>query len=92
MYFQAKSVHTDRQVSDILLMTGDHGFAMFNSWGLSDDDQKKPDIVWTKFDGQIEPTSSFRVERLTFQHMKQRSDESSNDFVSRLVNQADLCK
>jgi hypothetical protein len=92
MYFQAKSVHADRQVSHILLLTGDEGLAMFNSWDLSDDDQKKADVVWTKFDAQIEPTSSFRVEQLNFQHMKQKPEETSNDFVSRLKNQAELCK
>ena len=49
-------------------------------------------VVWQKFDMHIEPKSSFRVERLTFQRMRQRNDESSDDFVSRLTNQANLCK
>jgi hypothetical protein len=58
MYFQAKCVHADRQVSHILLLTGDKGCAMFNSWDVSADDQKKADFVLTKFDSQIEPTLS----------------------------------
>ena len=36
--------------------------------------------------------SSFKVERLTFQRMRQHMEESSDYFVSRLNNQANLCK
>ena len=92
MYFDCKEVKKEKQVSYILLMTGDEGLKMFNSWGLSDTDSKDPDKVWEKFDTHIEPKSSFRVERLTFQRMRQRAEESSDDFVSRLTNQANLCK
>ena len=88
MYFECKDVHVNKQVAHILLMTGDEGVRMYNSWGLSDEDSKIPAIIWEKFDTQIEPKSSFRVERLTFQRM----EESSDDFVSRLNNQANLCK
>ena len=59
---------------------------MYNSWGLSDEDSKIPSKIWETFDTHIEPKSSFMVERL------QRADESSDDFVSRLTNQANLCK
>lgn len=92
MYFEAKDIKKGKQVSHILLMTGDEGFRMFNSWGLSTDDAKDPEKVWVKFDEQIEPRSSFRVERLTFQRMRQEENETSDDFISRLKNQATLCK
>ena len=77
MYFECKDVHVNKQVAHILLMTGDEGVRMYNSWGLSDEDSKIPAIIWEKFDTQIEPKSSFRVERLTFQRMRQRMEESS---------------
>ena len=92
MYFGCKEVEKEKQVSYILLMTGDEGLKMFNSWGLSDTDSKDPDKVWEQFDAHVEPKSSFRVECLTFQRMRQRAEESSDDFVSRLTNQANLCK
>ena len=44
--------------------------------------------IWFSF----EPTSNFRVERLNFQRLRQREDESTEDFVSRVTNQADKCK
>ena len=65
---------------------------MFNSWGLSSEDSKRRAKIWDKFDLQIEPKSSFRVERLTFQRMRQRTDEPIDDFLSRSNNQARLCK
>ena len=92
MYFECKDTHLNKQVAHILLMTGDEGVRMYNSWGLPAEESKIPAVIWEKFDTQIEPKSSFRVERLTFQRMRQRIDESSDDFVSRLNNQANLCK
>ena len=92
MYFEYKEVPKAKQVSHILLMTGDEGLTLFNSWDLSEADGKNPDEVWKRFDAHIEPTSSFRVERLTFQRMRQLPDESADDFISRLTNQAKLCK
>ena len=92
VYFEYKDVNANKQVAFILLMTGDEGVKMFNSWGLSSEDSKLPAKIWDKFDLQIEPKSSFRVERLTFQRMRQRTDESIDDFLSRSNNQASLCK
>ena len=92
MFFEVKDIPGDKQVSYILLMTGDEGVALYNSWGLSDTEKKDPKAVWEKFDSHIEPTSNFRVERLNFQRLRQREDESTEDFVSRLTNQADKCK
>ena len=92
LFFEVKEIPAEKQVSYILLMTRDEGVQMFNSWTLSDEDKKKPESVWAKFDAHVEPKSNFRVERLTFQRMRQRADESSDDFLSRLTNQANKCK
>ena len=91
MYFECKDIKIEKQVAHILLMTDDDGVKMYNRLGLSDEDSKIPSKIWEKFDVQIEPKCSFRVERLTFQRMRQRADESSDDFRSRLTNQANLC-
>ena len=34
MYFECKDTHLNKQVAHILLMTGDEGVRMYNSWGL----------------------------------------------------------
>jgi hypothetical protein len=92
LFFEVKDIAVGKQVSYILLMTGDEGVHMYNSWELSDEEAQDPSVVWSRFDAHVEPTSNFRVERLTFQRMKQRMDESSDDFLSRLTNQANKCK
>ena len=63
MYFECKDIKIEKQVAHTLLMTGDDGVKMYNSWGLSDEDSKIPFKIWEKFDVHIEPKSSFRVER-----------------------------
>ena len=65
MYFECWEVQKENQVSYILLMTGDEGLKMFNSWGLSDTDSKDPYKVQEKFDAHVEPKSRFRVERIS---------------------------
>ena len=50
MYFDYKDIATEKQVSYILLMTGDDGIHMFNIWGLEGDDAQNPDKVWEEFD------------------------------------------
>ena len=88
MYFDCKDIATEKQVSYILLMTGDEGVHMFNSWGLEKDgdDAKNPDKVWEKFDAHVELRSSFHVERLTFQCNVPEVGRKSDDFITHLTN------
>ena len=46
MYFDCKDTRPEKQVSYILLMTGDEGVNMYNSWDLSEGDRKNPAVVW----------------------------------------------
>ena len=92
MYFECKDTHLNKQVAHIILIMGDEGVRMYNSSGLPAEESTIPVVIWGKFDTQIVHKSSFRVERLTFQRMRQRIAESSDDFVSRLNQKANLCK
>ena len=69
MYFDCKDVATKKQVSHVLSMTCDEGVHMYNSCGLTGDDTKDQVTVQGKIDTNVEPKSSFRIERLTFQCM-----------------------
>ena len=73
-------------------MTADEGVQLYNSWDLTDEQKKDAQVVWAKFDAHMQPTCNFRVERLALQRLKQRPDESFDDFLSRLNNQAAKCK
>ena len=54
MYFECKVTHLNKQVAHILLMMGDDGVRMYNSWGLPAEYSKIPAVIWEKFDTQIE--------------------------------------
>ena len=88
LYFSVKDVKQEKQVDHLLLFSGEQGLKTFNSWGLSQEDSKKPDIVWKRFETQIEPKSNFRVARLYLQKYKQQENENIDDFMSRCKLQA----
>ena len=46
MYFECKDTHLNKQVAHILLMTGDEGVRMYNSWGLPAEESKIPAVIW----------------------------------------------
>ena len=50
LFFDAKSIDEEKQVSHILLKAGDIGLQMYNSWALPEADKKKTAIVWQKFE------------------------------------------
>ncbi|KAI8519530.1 hypothetical protein Bbelb_027870 [Branchiostoma belcheri] len=82
----------EQQVSYILLWTGSQGLDLFNSWGMTAEDAKKPDKVLKNFENHLEPKTNHRIFRYEFQGLKQESGETIDDFVSRLKNVAKKCK
>ena len=46
MYFECKDTHLNKQVAHILLMTGEEGVRMYNSWGLPAEESKIPAVIW----------------------------------------------
>ena len=55
LYFSVKDVKREKQVDHILLLSGEEGMKRFNSWKLSPEEAKDPDVVWGKFVQQIKP-------------------------------------
>ena len=52
---------------------------------LSDDDKKDPNTGWAFIEGQVSATvkNKFRVHRLEFAHMRQKSDENITNFICK---------
>ena len=48
LMFDVKEIKKEKQVSHILLLMGQEGLKIFNSWGLSDDEAKDPGKIWKK--------------------------------------------
>ena len=48
MYFECKDAHLNKQVAHILLIMGDEGVRMYNSWGLPAEESTIPVVIWEK--------------------------------------------
>ena len=91
LMFDVKDIKVEKQVSHILLMTGQEGLKRFNSWGLSDDNAKNPAIIWKKFEEQLDPPENFRIARLVLQKYRQGESESIDEFINKCKLQAQKC-
>ena len=72
----------------ILLWMGRRGILMVKQWNLT---QKKPENLFKRFQEHFQPQSNFGVEQHKFHLMQQRED-SVDEFINKLQNQAKLCK
>ena len=92
IYFTVQKTKTEEKVPIILLATGDEGLRRFNSWNLSDENSKKPDVVFKSFLEQLEPTENIRVCRLKLNMYRQQPTESIDTFVNRCNLLAKKCE
>ena len=70
MLFRIKKIKKEQQVDEILLRTGLTGLRKFNSWGLSEEDATKPEVVWAKF-GMYGGPHNPRIARLELRTITQ---------------------
>lgn len=99
-YLDRKSPYLDdeeiedeaKQASKICQGIGDEGLKRLNASGLSDDDKKKPDVLWNFFEGQLKLNVNFRIHRLHLMQYRQKQDESIDDFVTRARTLALKCQ
>jgi hypothetical protein len=80
------------QVTYILIWIGQEGLRMFNSWAVSQDDQKDPVKIWEHFEKHIAPKSNFRLNRFQLQKYRQSTTESIDEFMTKCKLQALKCK
>lgn len=83
-----------KQAIKIRIAIGDEGMRRVLASGLSGDEQKVPDNIWTLLEGQVDASVkiNFRVHRLEFGQIRQKSGETISDFVSRLREKATRCE
>ena len=91
LYFSVKDIKIAKQVDHILLLSGEEGLKRFNSWGLTAEEKKNPEVIWDRFETQLAPKHNFRIARLYLQNYRQNETESADDFISRLKLQAQKC-
>ena len=53
-----------QKVTYILLWVGQEGLKMYNTWDLSVEDKKKPNVIWEKFEKQLEPKNQLQIRKV----------------------------
>ena len=72
----------------ILRGIGNDGLKRLNASGMSDADKKRPDKIWELFESQLKTNLNLRVHRLHLMDYRQRSEESVDNFVTRVGTEA----
>ena len=75
----------------ILLWIGAEGGKIFNSFGLSDEEKQKLDVIFDKFATYVEPKSNFRIAWCQLRGFRQSDDVSVDSFMARCKIQAQKC-
>ena len=90
LYFSVKNIPAEKQVDHILLLAGEERLKRYNAWSFKNDfDRADPEIIWRKFEEQLEPQVNFRIARF---YLREYNTENIDDFVARCKLQAKKCK
>ena len=65
------------------MRVGNEGLKIYNTWLLTEEEKRSPEINHNKFIEQLEPKENFRINRLKLMTYKQEAEESLDDFVNR---------
>jgi len=71
------------QCKHLLYWAGEHGLELFNSWGLSADEQKKLENYWKKFENYVKPHSNELIAAWELYNLRQGT-LSLEEFIAKL--------
>lgn len=91
-WFVIREVQKEKQYHYIIFQAGDKGEHLSRTWGLSHDELKQPDTVWTKFEQSVGASTNFRIQRLTFSSCRQKEEETIDEYHSRMKSIGIKCK
>ena len=72
------------KVKYLQIWTGEEGIELVSTWTLTDDDAKKLNTYWTRFESYVTPKSNFRLSSFKLRSLKQEPNESVDSFVKRI--------
>ena len=86
LYFSGplKSKSEQEKISYLLIWTGDEGIELASTWDLSDEERKKLNTYWTKFEEYVAPKSNFRLARYKLRTLKQAEGETIDSFLKKV--------
>ena len=80
------------KASYLQLWLGPTGIDLIHTFQLSENDQKNPKAIMDRLEKHFSPKTNFRLARFNLQKIKQRTTESTDDFIARLRLQSDKCR
>ena len=83
LYFSVRNIKIDKQLDNLLLALGANGLQIYNSWSL-DSSENNTDNVFIKFQDHLEPHAHYWLSRLHLQQIRQRTEETVDNFVARI--------
>ena len=90
LYFSVRNIKIDKQLDNLLLALGANGLKIYNSWSL-DSSENNTDNVFIKFQDHLEPHANYWLSRFHLQQIRQRTDETVDNFVARIKLRAKKC-
>ena len=91
LWFAIRDIKPEQQKNYILLWSGTEGLRRYNTWGLTQEQEKNPDIIWQRFSASEQP-ENFRIHRLELRQLCQEENESVDDFITRCHTKIGKCK
>ena len=73
------------------MRVGNEGLKKYNTWLLTEEEKRTPEIIFNMFIEQLEPKENFRINRLKLMTYKQEAEESFDDFVNRYRRLTQRC-
>ena len=80
------------QCSTLLTVAGEEALEIFNTFGLTDEDKVKIDVVIRKFEEYCTPKKNVTYERHVFNTRAQRATEGIDAYVTELSKRARNCE
>ena len=83
LYFlgSLKEKSKQEKISYLLIWSGDEGIELVSTWSLTDEERKKLDIYWAKFESYVPPKSNFHLARYKLRTIKQEKEKQSILFL-----------
>ena len=79
LWFAIKDVKPENQKNYILMWSGTEGLRRYNTWGLTEEQEKNPQNLWQRFAASEQP-ENFRIHRLELRQLCQEENESVEPF------------
>ena len=91
LWFAIKDTKPENQKNYILLWSGTEGLRRYNTWGLTQEQEKNPENIWKNF-AESEQPENFRIHRLELRQLHQEENESVDDFLTRCHTKVGKCR